>query len=311
MLDLVRVMTGGPHHGAAGKDRMNSRKLLLGSAVAVLAAAVAAGAMAGNGKHSSVTTVKAINKAPVIVVNRYIQDNLRWDKDVYKVASGGTIHVVNMAADEGPHTFTIVAEEGRAEDRPPGLQLQNLQHAREGARGRIRTATRRRSSRSSRTASARRRLRRSTGPATPGSPARARRASRSTCTVSAPAGHEALDDVPDPSVDAGGDRRHLSIAFASRRNARTWASACVLALGVVLVASTAVGRQSPAGTDDRLLGRGRPGHLEHRPERPRRDHGRADTARGLGAPDGGLPPLQPELEASRWRTPPATAPTAC
>ncbi len=122
VLDLVRVMTGGPHHGAAGKDRMNSRKLLLGSAVAVLAAAVAAGAMAGNGKHSSVTTVKAINKAPVIVVNRYVQDNLRWDHDVYKVASGGTIHVVNMAADEGPHTFTIVAKKDAPKN---GLQAFN------------------------------------------------------------------------------------------------------------------------------------------------------------------------------------------
>jgi FtsP/CotA-like multicopper oxidase with cupredoxin domain len=48
-------------------------------------------------------------------------------------------------------------------------------------------------------------------------------------------------------VDAGGDRRHLSIEFVSRRSARTWASACVLALGVVLVASTASAGSPPPG----------------------------------------------------------------
>ena len=89
---------------------MKSRQILLGSLVLALAAIAAAGAMAGNERHSSVTTVKAISKVPNVVINRYIQDNLRWDKDVYKVPSGGTIHVVNLAADEGPHTFTIVAK---------------------------------------------------------------------------------------------------------------------------------------------------------------------------------------------------------
>ena len=38
--------------------------------------------------------------------------------------------------------------------------------------------------------------------------------------------------MPDPPVDAGGGRRHLSRS-ADRRDARTWASACVLALGVL------------------------------------------------------------------------------
>ena len=90
--------------------------------------------MAGNGKNSSVTTVKAVTKPPAVVINSYVQDNLRWDKDVYKVASGGTLHVVNNAADEGPHTFTIV----KKKDAPrTGLQiaeLQDLRDAREGAR---------------------------------------------------------------------------------------------------------------------------------------------------------------------------------
>ena len=102
---------------------MKSRKLLLWLSLAGAAAAiVAASAMAGNGKHSAVTNVKAISKVPNVVINRYIQDNLRWDKDVYKVPSGGTIHVVNLAADEGPHTFTIVAKK----DAPKtGLQVVN------------------------------------------------------------------------------------------------------------------------------------------------------------------------------------------
>ena len=85
---------------------MISGKLLFSSAV--LAAVVATGAMAGNSKPTTVTTVKAITKPPQILVNRYVQVGLRWDKDLYKVPSGGTLHIVNLAADEGPHTFTIV-----------------------------------------------------------------------------------------------------------------------------------------------------------------------------------------------------------
>ena len=33
---------------------------------------------------------------------------MRWNKDVYRVRHNGTLHVVNTAADEGPHTFTVV-----------------------------------------------------------------------------------------------------------------------------------------------------------------------------------------------------------
>jgi hypothetical protein len=102
---------------------MRSRKLALWSGVTLVAAVVAAGAVAGTGKHSSsVTTVKAVSKLPTMKVNRYIQDNLHWNRDVYRVKSGGTIHVVNMAADEGPHTFTIV----KKKDAPrTGLQVVN------------------------------------------------------------------------------------------------------------------------------------------------------------------------------------------
>jgi hypothetical protein len=47
-------------------------------------------------------------------INRYVKDNLRWAKDVYTIKSGGTLRVTNNAADEGPHTFTVV----KAKDLP-------------------------------------------------------------------------------------------------------------------------------------------------------------------------------------------------
>jgi uncharacterized cupredoxin-like copper-binding protein len=99
-----------------------NRKVLL-CALAVVAAAVAAtSAVAARSTHSSVTTIKAVTTAPKVVVNRYIQDGLRWNKDVYKVPSGGTIHIVNLAANEGPHTFTVVLKK----DEPrSGLQVVN------------------------------------------------------------------------------------------------------------------------------------------------------------------------------------------
>ena len=101
---------------------MRSRMLVFGSVLVVAAAAVTAAAMAGTGGQSAVTSVKAVSKPPTMLVNRYIQDNLRWDKDVYKVPSGGTIRVVNLAADEGPHTFTIVK---KADAPRNGLQVVN------------------------------------------------------------------------------------------------------------------------------------------------------------------------------------------
>jgi uncharacterized cupredoxin-like copper-binding protein len=88
--------------------------------VVVVAAVATTGAIAASSRQASVTTIKAVTKAPNVVVNRYIQDNLRWDHDLYKVASGGTIRIVNQAADEGPHTFTVVQKK----DAPKtGLQI--------------------------------------------------------------------------------------------------------------------------------------------------------------------------------------------
>lgn len=101
--------------------RITLLALLAGLAVSIVAL-MATGATAANGRQSSVTTIKAVSPPPGMVVNRYIQDNLRWNKDLYTVPSGGTIRVVNMAAGEGPHTFTVVLKK----DLPrTGLQAAN------------------------------------------------------------------------------------------------------------------------------------------------------------------------------------------
>ena len=93
-----------------GKDPMITRKLLLWPvSAALVAAVVATGAVAGRNASTSVTTIKAVSPPLKVVVNRYVQDNLRWNKDVYRVNSGDTLRIVNVANGEGPHTFTVVA----------------------------------------------------------------------------------------------------------------------------------------------------------------------------------------------------------
>ena len=95
---------------------MTVRKLVFAlalSCVAAIAPIAAANAV-------SVTRIKAVTSAPTVKINRYIQDGLRWNRDIYKVRSGGTLHIVNRAAGEGPHTFTVV----RPKDEPhTGLQV--------------------------------------------------------------------------------------------------------------------------------------------------------------------------------------------
>jgi uncharacterized cupredoxin-like copper-binding protein len=93
---------------------MRTGKLFLLTVVVLVAGSVAAAAVAGRSAHTSVTTIKAVTSMPKVSINRYIQDQLRWDKDSYTVKSGGTLHIVNDAADEGPHTFTVVL----AKDEP-------------------------------------------------------------------------------------------------------------------------------------------------------------------------------------------------
>jgi hypothetical protein len=86
---------------------MPYRKLLTGAAVLVVGLAVTATGVTAASRPPKRTTIKVTHKV-VMKPNRYILDGLRWNKDVYHVRSGGTLHVVNTAADEGPHTFTVV-----------------------------------------------------------------------------------------------------------------------------------------------------------------------------------------------------------
>jgi plastocyanin len=87
---------------------MKNRKLVAG--VAGLCVALGASGVAVAANSAAVPSKITIKQKSgfKMVPNRYIQDMLRWDKDVYKVKSGGEITVVNTQADEGPHTFTVV-----------------------------------------------------------------------------------------------------------------------------------------------------------------------------------------------------------
>jgi hypothetical protein len=87
---------------------MHHRRIAAALVATGVVAAASSAAFAAGSAPSKVTIKQkqSLNIKP----NRYLQDGLRWDKDVYTVKSGGTLHVVNTAADEGPHTFTVVKE---------------------------------------------------------------------------------------------------------------------------------------------------------------------------------------------------------
>jgi hypothetical protein len=87
------------------------------------AAALSGGANAGHrAAAGNVTTIKAVAPMPKFQINRFVQTTVRWDKDAYTVKSGGTLHIVNLAADDGPHTFTVLTKK----DMPRTLgQLMN------------------------------------------------------------------------------------------------------------------------------------------------------------------------------------------
>ena len=83
------------------------RKLIAGCAVLGLAAAVTATSVTAATAPPRKVTVRAVTSFKV-KINRYVQDGLRWQHDTYIVKPGGTVHILNLAADEGPHTFTFV-----------------------------------------------------------------------------------------------------------------------------------------------------------------------------------------------------------
>lgn len=85
---------------------MSRMKLAAVAAAVCLTLGVSSAAMAAG---PAKTTIKSTTSFK-FKANRYIQDGLRWDKDAYKVSSGGTLHVVNGDGSEGPHTFTVLAK---------------------------------------------------------------------------------------------------------------------------------------------------------------------------------------------------------
>jgi len=85
---------------------MLQRRLLAGTGALVLVAGLSSVAMAAGGapKNAAINAVTSVK----VKINRYVQDGTRWQNDVYDVKSGGTITVVNLAASDGAHTFSVV-----------------------------------------------------------------------------------------------------------------------------------------------------------------------------------------------------------
>ena len=86
---------------------MTQRKLLAGLTTIGLVVGGGAVAAAATGAASGHATINAVTSVKV-KINRYIQDGTRWQNDVYTVRSGGSISIVNLAASDGPHTFSVV-----------------------------------------------------------------------------------------------------------------------------------------------------------------------------------------------------------
>jgi hypothetical protein len=91
---------------------MTNSKLAAGAAGLAL---IAAGGVAAVGASGAADTAQAPETAVVkqkyslkMVPNRYVQDGMRFDKDVYRVQSGGTLRLVLNKPQEGPHTVTLV-----------------------------------------------------------------------------------------------------------------------------------------------------------------------------------------------------------
>jgi hypothetical protein len=85
---------------------MSLKKLITVAMGMLVALAVVGAGTAAAAPRARVTikTVTSFRFKP----NRYIQDGLRWNRDVYAVRAGGTVHVLNGEGSEGPHTFTVL-----------------------------------------------------------------------------------------------------------------------------------------------------------------------------------------------------------
>src|SRR5947209_17658522 len=106
-----------PFQRRRGKDVLVHHRRIV-AALAALAATAGATGVAFAAAAPSKVTVKE-SQTVKFVPNRYIQDGLRWDKDVYTVKSGGTVKVVANIVSEGPHTFSIVARKALPKTAKP------------------------------------------------------------------------------------------------------------------------------------------------------------------------------------------------
>lgn len=87
---------------------MSLKKLPL-VAVAMLLALAVMGTATASAAPKTRVTVKSVSSFR-FKINRYVQDGLRWHRDVYVVRSGGTVNVVNADGQSGPHTLSVLAK---------------------------------------------------------------------------------------------------------------------------------------------------------------------------------------------------------
>ncbi len=90
---------------------MRHRKLIAAAGVSVAAAVAVGGVGAAGAKPAAPSKVVVKQTAGMkMVANRYIQDQMRFDRDVYTVRSGGTVEFrLTTPPQAGPHTLTVVA----------------------------------------------------------------------------------------------------------------------------------------------------------------------------------------------------------
>jgi len=91
---------------------MTRRKIAAGTAgLALIAAGGTAAVSASGAAETAAAPKQAVVKQTTgfeFKKNRYIKDKLRFNKDTYKVQSGGTLKLVMTVPDEGPHTVSVV-----------------------------------------------------------------------------------------------------------------------------------------------------------------------------------------------------------
>ena len=68
-----------------------------------------AGTAVANGSSAPTRVTIRTPESTAYKINRYVQENLRWNRDVYVIRSGGTLALRNLQRDE-PHTFSVVKQ---------------------------------------------------------------------------------------------------------------------------------------------------------------------------------------------------------